>query len=84
MYLQRKLKSNNNFFQKLKNLDFSLLFCILLLGSISLATMFSTDGGELLFHTKSHFYKLIIFTFLMLLVSFLNIKLYLFKLKRFM
>ncbi len=74
MYLQRKLKNNNNFFKKIKDLDFVLLFCILLLGFISLATMFSTDGGEVLFHTKSHFYKLIVFIFLMLIVSFLNIK----------
>ena len=74
MYLQRKLKNNDNFFQKIKDLDFSLLFCILLLGFISLATMYSTDGGEALFHTKSHFYKLIVFTFLMLIVSFFNIK----------
>ena len=72
MYLQRKLKDNNNFFKKITDLDFSLLFCILLLGFISLATMYSTDGGEALFHTKSHFYKLIVFTLLMLLVSFLN------------
>ena len=74
MYLQRKLKNNNNFFKKITDLDFILLFCILLLGFISLATMYSTDGGEALFHTKSHFYKLIVFTFLMLVVSFLNIK----------
>ena len=74
MYLQRRLKNPNTFFQKIKDLDFSLLICILLLGFISLATMYSTDGGEALFHTKSHFSKFILFTFLMLIVSFLNIK----------
>ena len=74
MYLHNRIKNNNAFFQKIKDLDFILLFCILLLGVISLATMYSTDGGELLFHTKSHFLKFIIFTFLMLLISFLNIK----------
>ena len=74
MYLHNRIKNNNAFFQKIKDLDFILLFCILLLGVISLATMYSTDGGELLFHTKSHFFKFIIFTFLMLLISFLNIK----------
>ena len=74
MYLQRRLKNQNNFFQKIKDLDFSLLICIVLLGFISLDTMYSTDGGEALFHTKSHFFKFVIFTFLMLIVSFLNIK----------
>ena len=50
------------------------MFCILLLGSISLVTMYSTDGGEILFHTKSHFIKLVVFTLMMLIISFINIK----------
>jgi rod shape determining protein RodA len=36
--------------------------------------MYSTDGGKILFHTKSHFIKLIIFTFMMIIISFINIK----------
>ncbi len=50
------------------------MFCILLLGSISLLTMYSTDGGKILFHTKSHFVKLVVFTMMMLIISFINIK----------
>jgi rod shape determining protein RodA len=75
MYQHRRLTSNNfSFFQKFKNFDYILLFCILLLGFISLATMYSTDGGKILFHTKSHFVKLIVFTLMMLIFSFINIK----------
>jgi len=74
MYLHRKLENKVNFFRKIKDLDFILLACLLLLGFISLATMYSTDGGEMLFHTKSHFFKFIIFTSLMLLISFFNIR----------
>ena len=74
MYLHKKLENRVNFFRKIKDLDFILLLCILLLGLISLATMYSTDSGELLFHTKSHFFKFVIFTLMMLLISFLNIK----------
>ena len=66
MYLHNKLENKNNFFSKNKNLDFILLFCILIIGFISFATMYSTDGGEILFHTKSHFVKFVIFTLLML------------------
>ena len=56
MYQHSRLNRNNeSFFQKFKNFDYILMFCILLLGSISLVTMYSTDGGEILFHTKSHF-----------------------------
>jgi rod shape determining protein RodA len=36
--------------------------------------MYSTDGGKILFHTKSHFVKLLVFTFMMLIISFINIK----------
>ena len=74
MYLHRKLENKVNFFNKIRDLDFILLACLLLLGFISLATMYSTDGGEMLFHTKSHFFKFIIFTLLMLLISFFNIR----------
>ena len=61
-------------FQKLRNLDFILIFCILLLGFVSSLAMYSTDGGEFLFHTKSHFVKMVIFTLMMLVISFINIK----------
>ena len=75
MYQHTRLNSNKlNLFQKIKELDYILLFCILLLGLISLATMYSTDGGKVLFHTKSHFVKLIIFILMMLVISFINIK----------
>ena len=74
MYLHNRLNNKNNFFQKVRDLDFILLFSILLLGFISLGTMYSTDGGQILFHTKSHLSKFLIFTLLMLTVSFFNIK----------
>ena len=74
MYQHNRLTTEINFFQKFKDLDFILLFCIFLLGAISLGTMYSTDSGEILFHTRSHFFKFVIFTTLMLVISFINIK----------
>ena len=75
MYQHTRLSRNNeSFFQKFKNFDYVLMFCILLLGFISLITMYSTDGGKILFHTKSHFIKLVVFTMMMLIISFINIK----------
>tara|TARA_A100000164_G_C21914065_1_gene777243 strand:- start:26 stop:1153 length:1128 start_codon:yes stop_codon:yes gene_type:complete len=75
MYQHTRLTTNNsNLIQKFKNFDYILLFCLLLLGALSLATMYSTDGGEILFHTKSHFIKLIVFILMMLIFSFINIK----------
>ena len=75
MYQHSRLKTNRlGFFQKFKNFDYILLFCIIILGFISLVTMYSTDGSQVLFHTKSHFTKLIVFTIMMLIISFINIK----------
>ena len=75
MYIHTRLTSNRfGFFQKFRNFDYLLLVCILLLGLISLVTMYSTDGGKILYHTKSHFTKLVVFTLMMLVISFINIK----------
>jgi len=68
------LNSQLTIFQKLKNFDYLLLICIFILGLISALTMYSTDGGEILFHSKSHALKLLIFFTMMIIMSFLNIK----------
>ena len=62
------------FLQKLKSFDLILLICILLLGIISAFTMYSTDGGEFLFHSKSHIVKFLIFFPMMIGLSFFHIK----------
>ena len=74
MYQHTRFNNKNNFFQKFGSLDYVLLSCLLILGFISLATMYSTDGGEVLFHTKSHFIKFIVFFLMMIVISFINIK----------
>ena len=75
MYQHTRFEQNKfGFFQKFKNFDYILLVCILCLGFLSLTTMYSTEGGKILFHTKSHFFKLIIFTLMMLIISFINIR----------
>ena len=74
MYQHKRLNSDQNFFQKIKNLDFILLFCILILSALSGLIMYSTDGGEFLYHTKSHLIKLVGFFILMLVIAFFNIK----------
>ncbi|MDC1003147.1 rod shape-determining protein RodA [Candidatus Pelagibacter sp.] len=76
MFQHTRLNSDQNFFQKIKNLDYILLLSILILSILSLFVMYSTDGGELLYHTKSHLIKLSVFFVLMLLISFFNIKIW--------
>ena len=74
MFQHTRLNSDQNFFQKVKNLDYILLLSIFILSVLSLFVMYSTDGGELLYHTKSHLIKLSVFFVLMLLISLFNIK----------
>ena len=75
MYQHTRFTTNRlGFFQKFRNFDYILFACILVLGFVSLATMYSTDGGNILFHTKSHFTKLVVFTIMMIILSFINIR----------
>ena len=76
MYQHSRLNSDQSFIQKIKNLDYILLTCLILLSVLSLFVMYSTDGGEILYHTKSHFTKIIVFFSMMLVISFFNIKLW--------
>ncbi len=73
--LQRYSFSNeSSFLQKLKSFDFVLLFCILIVGIISSFSMYSTDGGEFLYHTKSHIVRFSVFFTMMIFLSFINIR----------
>ena len=74
MYHYRRLNSDQSFFNKIKNLDYILLICIFTLSILSVFVMYSTDGGEFLYHTKSHLTKLVVFFVLMLTISFFDIK----------
>ena len=74
MLHQNSLYSQSTIIQKFKNFDFILLFSILLLGVISMTAMYSTDGGEFLFHSKSHMFKFSIFFVMMIILSFINLK----------
>jgi rod shape determining protein RodA len=56
MFQHNRLDSDLTFFQKVKNLDYILLFSIILLSIISVFVMYSTDGGEILLSYKKSFY----------------------------
>ena len=62
------------FFQKLRSFDYILLLCVMLIGLIGIFSMYSTDGGEILYHTKNHALRFCIFFSMMIAISFINIK----------
>ena len=74
MFQQTSYSDQLTFFQKLRSLDYVLLFCIILIGVISGFSMYSTDGGELLYHSRSHIIRLAIFFTMMICFSFFSIR----------
>ncbi len=64
------------FFQKLRSFDYTLLTCIMLIGMIGIFSMYSTDGGEILYHTKNHALRFCIFFSMMIVMSFINIRIW--------
>ena len=74
MFEQSSYSEQISFFQKLRSFDYILLICIISIGIISIFSMYSTDGGELLHHSKSHIIRFVVFFSMMIGLSFLNIK----------
>ena len=62
------------FIDKLKSIDYFLIFLILLLAIISFMVMYSTDGGKIAYHTKNHIIRFSVFFVLFLFLSFVRIK----------
>ncbi len=74
MFQQSSYTEQLTFFQKLRSFDFILVLCVLILGLVSNLSMFSTDGGEFLYHTKSHLIRFVVFFGLMLFLSFFSLR----------
>ena len=74
MFRQTSYSEQLTFFQKIKSFDIWLILCVLALGIIGTVSMYSSEGGEFLFHTKNHIIRFIIFFIMMLFLSFIKIK----------
>ena len=59
---------------KILSLDYVLIFSVLILGIISMFAMYSTDGGEFKYHTKSHILRFFVFFLMFIVLSFFQIK----------
>ena len=71
MILKRgNIVSSLSFRDKLLSLDFVLVFSILLLGIISMFAMYSTDGGKMDYHTRSHIIRFSVFFIMFITISF--------------
>ena len=73
MFRQGSIQSHLNLRDKIFSLDLIMVSCVLILGIISFFAMYSTDGGEFAYHTKSHIVRFFVFFFLFIAVSFFRI-----------
>ena len=76
MFQQSSITDNLTFFQKIRSLDYWLILSILILGFIGIVSMYSSEGGEFLFYTKSHIIRFSVFFIMMIILSFVRIKIW--------
>ena len=74
MFQPRSIQSNLSFRDKLLSIDYILFFSVLILGIISMFAMYSTDGGEFKYHTKSHILRFTVFFSMFFVLSFFQIR----------
>ena len=61
MMLMSRMSHNTSFLEKVKSVDYVLVFVVLAKGIISCFAMYSTDGGSFSYYTKSHIIRFSIF-----------------------
>ena len=74
MYQTRSIQSSLSFKDKLFSIDYVLIVSILILGVVSMFAMYSTDGGEFKYHTKSHILRFSVFFLMFFILSFIQIR----------
>ena len=74
MFIESSFSNRPTFFQKIRSFDYILFLLILVVGVISGFAMYSSDGGELAYHTKNHLVRFSVFYVMMIFISFINIK----------
>ena len=74
MFQPRSIQSSMTLRDKVMSMDYILIISILLLGIISMFAMYSTDGGEFKYHTKSHILRFFVFFGMFFILSFIQIR----------
>ena len=74
MFKETSYTNRLTFFQKIRSIDLILIFCVLILGGISTFAMYSSEGGQMLYYTKSHLLRFSVFFVLMIFLSFIRLK----------
>ena len=62
MLRERLSTSRYSFFEKLKSIDYFLILIVMLIGTISVFAIYSTENGNFSYYTKNHLIRLNHFT----------------------
>jgi len=73
MLYERLNTSKYSFLEKLKSVDYFLILIVVLIGSISVFAIFSTESGNFSHFTKNHLIRLVTFFSMFLIFSFIRI-----------
>jgi len=73
MLRERLSTSRYSFFEKLKSIDYFLIFIVICIGSISVFAIYSTESGNFSYYTKNHLIRLVAFFSMFLVFSFIRI-----------
>ena len=74
MFQPRSIQTSLSLRDKIYSLDYILICSVLFIGIASMFAMYSTDGGEFNYHTKSHIIRFLVFFSLFLVISFFQIR----------
>ncbi len=73
MLRERLGTSRYSFFEKLKSIDYFLIFIVICIGAISVFAIYSTENGNFSYYTKNHLIRLLAFFSMFLVLSFIRI-----------
>ena len=73
MLRERISTSRYSFFDKLKSIDYFLIFIVICIGAISVFAIYSTENGNFSYYTKNHLIRLLAFFSMFLVFSFIRI-----------
>ena len=73
MLTQRFTSANYTFLDKLKSVDYFLILIVMLIGTISIFAIYSTENGNFSYYTKNHLIRLLTFFLMFLVFSFIRI-----------
>ena len=73
MINERITARSYSFFDRIKNLDYFLILIIILIGAISVFSIYSTESGNFSYYTKNHLIRLSAFFFMFLILSFIRV-----------